>query len=487
MQKDDDSKNSIDDLIMYAGDEDDSEEDDFDYDVHTNDIKGQQEDADKIEKKKAAEEILPEEDLYGAEDIDTYDNDDFYDDYEIYHEDRKILFKNEKKHSLRGIIIGIIAGLLAVAAFVGVDSGIIGNYKNNFSRNFSKVFSNFTPEKNAVNEQPTQKPDAQYNTDISFNTLITVDNINNAEFVPYRNGIVYAAMNHMSYIDNTGSVVWETDTAVVDPILESEGEYILLAEKGRNKICLYSDKKLLFDTDDPDAVMAAKVSSNGDIVAVTDKSDYRGGISVYNKSGAQIFSWSSGADTVICADISSASRCVAVALLNTDTQAKTVIQLFDVNRADSYARAEVEDTVVYDMQFTGDMLTAFGDNRLVTLTASGKLIKNNLFSDMQLTHSAMDRNGTKILSFANGNVPMLNMYNKRGAEKDSLTLTGVTDFIAIKGKNVLYNIGRDVYFGKMNSKNMAKYTAKMDIRNLIAVSADTFVIVYSNSLEIVTI
>ena len=78
---------------------------------------------------------------------------------------------------------------------------------------------------------------------------------------------------------------------------------------------MYIDNKLQYDVDDPDTVMSAELSSNGDVVVVTDKSSYRGGISVYNKSGEQIFSWASGSDAVICADISAASRSVAVALL----------------------------------------------------------------------------------------------------------------------------------------------------------------------------
>lgn len=42
-------------------------------------------------------------------------------------------------------------------------------------------------------------------------------------------------MNHMSYIDGTGTVVWEIDTAIVDPILKVDGNYILIAEKAEIK------------------------------------------------------------------------------------------------------------------------------------------------------------------------------------------------------------------------------------------------------------
>lgn len=291
----------------------------------------------------------------------------------------------------------------------------------------------------------------------------------------------------MSYIDGTGTVVWEIDTAIVDPILKVDGNYILIAEKGRNKICLYIDNKLQYDVDDPDTVMSAELSSNGDVVVVTDKSSYRGGISVYNKSGEQIFSWASGSDAVICADISAASRSVAVALLNSDVTAKTTVQLFNVNETESYAKIEMPDTVVYELQFVGDKVNSFGDNRVTGISSSGKIVYDNDFSNVQLTHSAIDSNGNKLLAFDDGNIPMLNLYSKNGSLKNSTTLIGVTDFIDINKKYILYNIGRDIYFGKTNSKVMSKYTAAMDIKNLIIVSDTTFVVIYSNSLEVVTV
>lgn len=87
-----------------------------------------------------------------------------------------------------------------------------------------------------------------------------------------------------------------------------------------------------------------------------------------------------------------------------------------------------------------------------------------IFPNVQLTHSAIDSNGNKLLAFDDGNIPMLNLYSKNGFLKNSTTLIGVTDFIDINKKYILYNIGRDIYFGKTNSKVMSKYTAAMDIK-----------------------
>ena len=466
MNRDDDdlmNTSAIDDLIQYSEDDTPDTEETFDIE-ETHD-----------------EEILPPEKIPDNKPYaKTIDDEDIYTDYD---EDS---FVTEKKGIKKGIIIGIIIGVAIVITFICVDSGIIGSYKNNFAKNFSNIFRNFKSDK-YVEVETISKPDSQYRTDIKDNVIVSIEEANKTEFTAYKDGIVFANMNHLTYLDNTGNVVWETDTAIVNPILKAKGNYILLAENGGSKICLYGDRKLIYDVDDPDKIIAAELSSAGDVVAITDKSSYKGGISVYNKSGARIFSWASGGSMVISADISAASRRVAVATLDTASAVDTTIQLFDVNRTDSYAKINISGTVVFDMEFTGDSLTAFGDNRITGISAGGRLLYDNTFDNEQPTHSAIDSNGNKLLSLDDGNIPMINMYNKNGKLKSSITLTGVTDFIDINNKNILYNLGRDVYFVKINSTNAEKYTATMDIKKLLITGNNSFVIVYSNSIEIVTV
>ena len=420
------------------------------------------------------------------EDYDEYDNEDtFYDDG-----DGLVPPPIEEEPEKGGhgcLVAGIITALALIAVivlFMTVDDGFIGTYKQNFSNNFTRLFGNWV---GGVRTEEAPKAASANNKQIKSSTLISLDNPDNAVFAVYKQGILCASSNHMSYTDKQGNLIWETDTAIVEPILSAEGNYILIAEKGRRKLCLYSDKNLVYDTDDPDNIVAAKVSTRGDVVAVTDKSSYRGGISVYNKDGQQVYSWASGHDTVISADISASSRRVAVALLNTDSNAKSIIQFFDLNVESSYSQAEIINTVVYGLQFTGNTLTAFGDNRLCVFSDSGDLVANNELSDVQITHSAIDDKGNTLLSIDSGNTPVLNLYSPKGALKETMGLGGVVSFIDIDGKNVLYSIGRDIYFGRINAKKIAKYTATMDIRRLLLLSDNTFVVVYSNSLEVITV
>ena len=64
--------------------------------------------------------------------------------------------------------------------------------------------------------------------------------------------------------------------------------------------------------------------------------------------------------------------------------------------------------------------------RLMRLVTTGlrefhqaeKFVYDNDFSNVQLTHSAIDSNGNKLLAFDDGNIPMLNLYSKNGFFKE---------------------------------------------------------------------
>lgn len=495
MKDEEEYSNSIDNLITYA------ESDSADNDAYTDDIPvideeydPEAEEIEEIEEIDVAAEFTDFDDAADeseVSDAEIHEIEDEYDEYfdDIPYEDDDEITEGGKKFSTRRVVIiaSIVLGITAISALLSIDTGIIGTYKANFSKNFSRMFGHFFTQKNSAVQNDTQDSQEHYNTNIRSSVVVSPQGVMNSQIMPYNNGIICASANHLAYIESSGKTVWEQNTAIVEPLLSIDGSYILIAEKNRNKLCLYNDKNFVYEANNPDNILAVNVSPTGDCVLITDKASYRGGISVYNKSGEQIYSWSSGSDAVISADISSPSRKVAVSLLSTETAAKSIIQFFDINETQSYSQINVENTVMFDLEFTGNTLTAFGDNRLVTLSDSGQVISDNDMGSVQLTHSAMDGSGKKVLSFDDGAVPMLRLYDKNGAEEMNVQIKGISDYIDIEGKTVLYNIGRDIYCGRISIDNMTKYTAAMDIKKVMLISQNTFAIVYSNSIEFVII
>ena len=470
----------IDDLITYAEDTDDNtpdipDEDDFgDAPVPDGDGTG---DADYADTENDADsEPLPDE-------IGDYDDYAEYDDYTEHDDNHNGGGKKKIKIIVAAAVV--LAFLTGIAALLSTDTGIMATYKKNFANNFSKIFGVFTMKTadSDIIEENTQNE--SYKTNVRESVIVS-DDVYGSEVLPYKDGIVCASSNHLMYIDASGNTVWSENTLIVDPLVSVRGGYILIAEKGGGKLCLYSDSKMLYEADDPDSIAAVKVSSAGDAVLITSKAAYKGGISVYNKLGEQIYSWASGSGAVISADISPTSRNVAVSLLNTETTATSVIQFFNIKEEQSYAQVNAENTVIFDLCFNGDTLTAFGDNRLAVLSDKGGVISDNDLTNFRLTHSAVDDGGNTALTLYDDSVPKLNLYNKKGKELTSVTTDGMPDFVDINENTVLYNIGRDVFCGKAGGK-LTKYTAAMDIQKLILISQNTFAIVYSNSIELVKI
>lgn len=387
------------------------------------------------------------------------------------------------------IIIAITTVVLMVTVFllVTVDTGFIGSYKHNFMKNATTVLSNLGID---IQSDDTQtdgpiKGVTQYNASLDKSITVPVEKAGESVFTVYNDGLVFANANYMRLIDSDGETVWETNTLIADPIIKSAGHYILLAENGGTKLCLYYDSKLIYTADTDDKIVMCDLSSNGDILAVTDKASFKGGLVVFNKEGNQIFAWSSGSDNIISAHISASSRRIAVSLLNTDSQVKSTVQFFDINEAESYAQVIFEDTILFDLRFVGDTVHAFGDNCIAGLTSGGGILYDKRFDNAEFTHYSMDKNGNKILVFDASNIPLINIYGSGDALRHQLSSDEIPDFADIYENYIVFNSGRDILYGRIGGKQMATFTASMDIRELMLMNKNTVAVVYSNSIELV--
>lgn len=441
-----------------------------------------------------AEEELPEESFFGGNDEEDV--------------------RGGKKRIIRYAVIAAVI-FLVMWMFSMIDTGVIGAYKRNFTANVTGILSNMginiavkQPKasteplddlsgisEDSVSEdgkteqtkiKATPKPkEKNYKTDVDYSKIVPFDEASETEFTVYKKGIVCAKSNYICYINAHGETEWEMNTSVIDPILCAEGNYILLAQKNGTKLCMYEGEKLLYDTDTDGIILSCGTSENGDAAVVLNRQSYRGAFSVYNKDGDEIYSWSSGSHLVMCADISKGSRRVAASLLNTDGKVKSTVMLFNINKKDSYASADFDDTILFDVRFADETLNAFGDNSMIGMDTSGNVLFDKRFDDVEVTNYATDDKGTKIIVFSSDNIPMMNIYNSAGALKYTVTTQTQSDYAYIDSYNLIYNDNRDIFLGKPNSNRVSKYTASMDIKELVLIDSRTFAIVYFNSIEFV--
>lgn len=413
------------------------------------------------------------------------DFDDFLTDDELMEledERRKRIKDIRRRKKVNGILYIVVIALFigVVIVFSMIDTGPVGNFKKSVGECVSEVLDVFNVSGIFGNGKGESSIS---NTFDQESKMVPFENAATSEIQNSRQGLIVAKSNHISLFDKKGRILWESQTSVVNPILKSEGNYILLAEKGGQRVCLFRDRELVFSVDTENDILNAELSSSGDVALVTKKEFYKNSVCVYNKNGEQVFAWNSGADTIVSADISSSSRTIAVSLVNTEERVKSYVMIFDINKKEPDQNIEFTESVIFDTEFIGETLNVVGDNRITGLNKKGDAEWNHIYIDDVLNLTECDTEGNRIVVSEKNNIPKLTTYSAGGKEKKNVDLEMIPDCVDISDNIIVFNNERVVVFG--NPSNLEKYITSMDIQNLKVTSKESFVVVYNNSLEFV--
>ncbi len=398
---------------------------------------------------------------------------------------RKINLKRIFKIAGAVIFAGVLIYLLSFNSY-------FRNYKTNFIMNIhaidarlgiSETWKEFfgSDEDDLLKKKEETK--AMGTTYDNESYLVPFENASNACYVAVEGGVIAAKSNYLAFINRQGKEEWNLATSVVNPILTVDGKYISLAENGGTKVCLYQGNKLVFASDAQNTILNANVSSRGDVIVVTKKEFFKGAVEVFNKNGERVFSWGSGTDTVVCADISPSGRKIAVGFVNAKDSIKGSVQFFNIDEKESYKTVEIPSSVVFKVDYIGESLNVFCDNRLIGLSVHGSVLWDEGI-DGDFSAYSVDTEGNKAVVIDKYNLPMVKTYSKRGREKKSFVADELPDFIDVKDNLLLYNNTRMIVFGKPGREQ--KYVGAMDVKGLKIIDSKTYLIVYSNSIEFVS-
>ena len=411
--------------------------------------------------------------------------DDFFSDGEFKEtkEERRQRIENiKRKKKINNVLYMVVIALFigVVIVFSMIETGPVGTFKKNAGECINEVLEVFNLPGIFGNGNIDSRIS---NTFDQESKMVPFENAATSEIQNSRQGLIVAKSNHISLFDKKGRVLWESQTSVVNPILKAEGNYIVLAEKGGRRVCLFRDRELVFSVDAENDILNAELSSSGDVALVTKKEFYKNAICVYNKNGEQVFAWNSGADTIVSADISSSSRTIAASLVNTEERMKSYVMIFDINQKEANQNIEFTESVIFDTEFVGETLNVTGDNRITGLSISGDVEWNQLYIDDILNLTVCDADGNRVVVSENNNIPKLVTYSGNGKEKKIVDLEIIPDCVDISDNIIVFNSERVVVFG--NPSKLEKYITSMDIQNLKVTGKESFVVVYNNSLEFV--
>ena len=403
-------------------------------------------------------------------------------------------------HTLKPLWATIIMCIMLVLSylFYVTDTGIVGIYKSNFSYNFSLIMRVFGIEYNPQKDMPiignsnpfvTTAHANEAESEIIYTSInerkasVPFSGADTADFKKYRNGVVCAKSNYLCFINKNGDKKWEYETQISNPVVSVSGNYIAVAGKDSTHLNLYKGKKLLYAVNVSDKIKSCSVSEKGDVALVTDKTAYKGGVLVINKKGEEVFSWISGVNYITSAAMLK-SRNVAVSLVSTENNVKSYVMLFDIYSTEPINGTEITDALVFDSVSYKNNVYVNADSSVSSVNSDGELNYSIRFDNTDITHTATDKKGWRAVSYTEGNLPYINVYNRRGNLYSTAQTESVPTHIDLYKSTVLYNNGRDILCGEADGIK-SRYSAPMTVKNLIMMNHNTYMVVYENSIEII--
>lgn len=114
-----------------------------------------------------------------------------------------------------------------------------------------------------------------------------LSNMEDAAYVVYANGVIRYGHNGAEYVDRDGNVIWNAAYEMENPMVKTEGDYAVIADKGGYSFIICGSNGAVSDNTTDKVIINADVSLSGAVCIGTDDetSDY---VNFYNKDGSRL-------------------------------------------------------------------------------------------------------------------------------------------------------------------------------------------------------
>ena len=330
---------------------------------------------------------------------------------------------------------------------------------------------------------------------------IEIDSDKNISVYAYDKYVAVLNDNKLN-IDNSSAKKGATlDINISNPLFTANGKYLIVAEKGKEKIYLISGNKVLWNTNVDGEISKVSVNENGYVSVVCSGTTYKSVIIVFDQNGEQLFKTYIPNNTIIDSVISSDNKYLSFAEIDTTgTLIKSVVKTINIrevsNSSDiqnSFSYEMPTNVLIVNLKYQGSKNLMCMCNNGIYLLSDGntQLVmnfeedsKNYTFAGINLINSIYEiEELSDGISNQSSNIKIINT----GTQKNSnYSVDSIAKGTISSGDNIAINMGTEIYFINTKGWLKKKYVATEEIRNIV-VSDRLAVIVFRDKIEILVL
>ena len=325
---------------------------------------------------------------------------------------------------------------------------------------------------------------------------ISIEN-ENASIYAYDNHIVILQNNELTIYNSSGKEETTINVQVNNPIFDSCGRYLLLADKGSQNVYLIYNTSLQSQKNMEGNVSYMTVNKNGAVGVVLTGTTYKSVIVMYGITGNEEFRTYLSSTVATSLAISENSEYLSFAESNTSgTVISSTVKTISVEKAKStpteaiiYTYNQENNNLIIDIEYNGNDLICQYDNSVYRLNEgnSEKIIdvdQNTLFLDIETSNyiSKIQENQSGILS----SEYEVKVINEKNSSESTYLLEQMPSGLYCSDNVIAVDMGNEIVFLNHSAWLLKHFTSRQNYKNIV-VGDSVAGIIYRDRVEIISL
>lgn len=316
-------------------------------------------------------------------------------------------------------------------------------------------------------------------------------------------GNVYAFDKYIAILENKNLKIFNTageeETAITtdikNPIFNSKGKYLAIAEKDGESIYLIENNKVVWNTNIEGKISDIEINENGYVGVIISDISYKNIITIFNTEGKSLLKTYVATNKVVDISISQNNQFLAIAEVDiSGVLVQSSIRIIDIIKAKTDANNSIKniytaevDKLITNIEYQNKERLLCMYNNSVNIIEDDtdkellKIGENNItFASVKLGNGIISIEEKKQEKY----VSSLNIINTINNKAKTYNMEEIAKEIHTCKKVIALNLGTELHIINTNGWLMKKYVSEQEI-NKVIVSDKIVGIIYRDKIEII--
>ena len=326
---------------------------------------------------------------------------------------------------------------------------------------------------------------------------IEIDSDDNPSVFAYDKYITVLSKNTLTEYTSDGNSVAKLDVSISVPLVETNGKYMVMAEKGGQKIYLISGTSILWQNNIEGSITRVNVNRNGYVSVIIQSTIYKSVIIFYDLNGKELFRSYLSTNYAICTAVSTNNKYLAIGEIDySGTIIKSYVKVISIY----LAQTDAENSTVYTYEAeNGEIVTDINDQdkenaicmfdsyvQKVGLDSNERLYEitdEDVFVDINLKdgYTVINKQSSGLFQYE---YEMKIKDTNSKSESLYILNNDLPKSMITSDNKMALNLGNEVQIVDTNGWLLKKYTSTKQIDKIVL--GDSIAgVVYKNKIEII--